>query len=90
MVKRRGDNIPSIDDYSHWGEEASRVWYEENKYDMQYADEIIEDDDFGPDPDSEPKEEFEFDSEEEARKFFETQGDSNLRHFGNIWVVEVY
>jgi len=43
----RGDNIPTVADYSHWNEEAQRVWYEENKYDMEHWDEPIDDpDDF--------------------------------------------
>ena len=42
---RRGDNIPPVSAYAHWNEDAERVWYEENKYDMEHADEIIEDDD---------------------------------------------
>jgi hypothetical protein len=42
MTRYRGDNIPSISDYSHWNEDAARVWYEENKYDMQHWDEPVE------------------------------------------------
>lgn len=45
MVRRRGDDIPPVSDYSHWNEEAQAMWYAENKYDMEHADEIIEDDD---------------------------------------------
>jgi hypothetical protein len=56
MTRRRGDNIPPISDYAHWNEDAQRVWYEENKYDMQHADEIIEEDDDYP-----------YDGEEEDR-----------------------
>ena len=41
---RRGDNIPTVADYAHYGEEAAAVWYAENKYDMEHADEILEDD----------------------------------------------
>lgn len=40
----RGDNIPSISDYSHWNEEAESMWYAENKYDMEHWDEPIDDD----------------------------------------------
>jgi hypothetical protein len=52
MVRRRGDNIPPVSDYAHWNEDAQRIWWEENKYDMQHADEIIDegDDDFYVDP----------------------------------------
>jgi len=39
----RGENIPTVEAYAHWNEDAERVWYEENKYDMQNADEWIED-----------------------------------------------
>jgi hypothetical protein len=54
---RRGDNIPSVSDYSHWNEEAEAVWYAENRYDMEHPDEILEEpDDWGPD---------DFDDEEE-------------------------
>lgn len=41
-LRRRGDDIPPISDYAHWNE---AVWYAENKYDMEHADEIIEDED---------------------------------------------
>lgn len=41
---RRGDDIPPVSDYAHWGEDAQTVWYEENKYDMMHADEIMDDD----------------------------------------------
>jgi len=41
--KRRGDDIPPVSDYSHWNEDAEAVWYLENKYDMEHADEIIDD-----------------------------------------------
>lgn len=52
-VRRRGDEIPPVSDYAHWNEDAQLMWYEENKYDMQYADEIIEDDWDGDDFDGE-------------------------------------
>jgi hypothetical protein len=48
-TRRRSDNIPPRSDYGHWGEERDAMWYEENKYDMMYGDEIIiDDDDFDP------------------------------------------
>jgi len=54
--KRRGDNIPPVSDYAHWNEEAEAVWYSENKYDMEHADEIIEDEEdsnfYDPDEES--------------------------------------
>lgn len=43
--RRRGDNIPPVSAYAHWNEDAERVWYEENRYDMEHGEEIIEDDD---------------------------------------------
>lgn len=43
---RRGDNIPSIADYAHHNEDAAAVWYAENRYDMEHADEIIDQDEF--------------------------------------------
>ena len=45
MTRRRGDNIPPVSDYAHWNEEAEAMWYAENRYDIEHADEIIEDDD---------------------------------------------
>lgn len=47
-TKRRGDDIPPISDYAHWNEDAYAMWYEENKYDMEHADEIIEEDEDDP------------------------------------------
>jgi hypothetical protein len=78
------------------------MWYQENKYDMEHADEIIEDDDdYNP---SEMEMYFEanvddevygeFDNEEEARVLFEKMSPTahalNLRHnhWNNTWTVE--
>jgi len=47
--RRRGDDIPPVSDYAHWNEEAEAMWYAENKYDMEHADEIIEDDQYEDD-----------------------------------------
>jgi hypothetical protein len=44
MVRYRGDNIPSVDDYSHWNEDAQMMWYNENKYDMEHSYEVLDDD----------------------------------------------
>lgn len=44
-VRRRGDDIPSVSEYAHWNEDAEAIWYQENRYDMEHADEIIEDED---------------------------------------------
>lgn len=41
---RRGDNIPPVSDYAHWNEDAQLMWYQENRYDMEHADEIVDDD----------------------------------------------
>jgi hypothetical protein len=43
--RRRGDNIPTVADYAHYGEEAEAIWYAENKYDMEHADELLSDQD---------------------------------------------
>lgn len=43
-MAQRGDFIPPVSDYAHWNEDASRVWYEENKYDMEHWDEPVGDD----------------------------------------------
>lgn len=32
------NGIPPVSDYSHWNEDAQRVWYEENKYDMEHPE----------------------------------------------------
>ena len=37
--------IPTIEDYSHWNEEAPAVWYAENRYDMEHAGEHMYDED---------------------------------------------
>lgn len=54
---RRGDNIPPVSDYAHWNEDAYAMWYAENRYDMEHADEIVEeypeDYDYGDDEDGE-------------------------------------
>lgn len=49
MTRYRGDNIPSVHDYAHHNEDAYMLWYEENKYDMMYAGEIMDDDPYGDD-----------------------------------------
>lgn len=78
MVVRRGDNIPPISDYAHWNEDAERMWYEENRMDMLYWDEPIEDDyDYNPSAlemyfeANVDDQVWEFNTEEEARKFYE-------------------
>lgn len=43
MTRLRGDFIPPVSDYAHWNEDAQRIWYEENKYDMEHWDEPVED-----------------------------------------------
>ena len=48
--KLRGDDIPPISAYAHWNEDAERVWYEENRYDMEHWDEPVESDDDDWDP----------------------------------------
>lgn len=41
--QRRGDNIPPVSDYAHWNEDAEAVWFLENRYDMEHADELLDD-----------------------------------------------
>ncbi len=93
---RRGDNIPSVSDYAHWGEEAEAMWYAENRYDMEHADEVIsdgpEDDDWDePDPFEEK-----FDTYDEALAFMDRHhlknGDDgvNVSDWGDKWYVEHY
>jgi hypothetical protein len=43
MPRYRGDDVPPISAYAHWGEEAEQVWWLENKYDMQNAGEPLDD-----------------------------------------------
>jgi hypothetical protein len=43
MPRYRGDDIPPVSAYAHWGEEASAMWYAENKYDMEHAGEPLDD-----------------------------------------------
>lgn len=95
MVRRRGDNIPPISDYAHWNEDAYYMWYQENKYDMEHADEIIDDDiDDGPDP--EPDYNEIFNTEEEARAKYEEickkYADVTLGSYadGKLWYVEAW
>lgn len=42
-LTRRGDNIPPVSDYAHWNEDAEAMWYAENRYDMEHADELVDD-----------------------------------------------
>ncbi len=89
-MKRRGDNIPPVSAYAHWNEDAERIWYEENRYDMMYADEIIEEDDYNDVPD--PFEDW-FATESEARAFAATLEDANdddISEWGGKWYVEHY
>ena len=53
MGHYRGQDIPSVSDYSHWNEDAELMWYNENKYDMEHSDEWVEDDPYGWDDDYE-------------------------------------
>jgi len=95
---RRGDNIPSVSDYAHWNEDAQRVWYEENKYDMQYADEEMDgpENDRDYDYDEPDPEQREFATEAEAEAFTETLGcDWAMRKLirnkkDSPWIVEWY
>jgi hypothetical protein len=70
---RRGDNIPDVSEYAHWNEEAEAMWYAENRYDMEHADEEMDDDPWyerdyeEPEPDIEA----EFYTEAEAREFYD-------------------
>ena len=92
---RRGDNIPSVSEYAHWNEDAEAVWFAENRYDMEHADEEIEDDDrydgFEPECDIEET----FFSEAEARAFYDahsaTAQSLRLRHVrDDVWEVDGY
>jgi len=75
---RRGDDIPPVSDYAHWNEDAYAMWYEENKYDMQHADELM-DEEFYDREDHEPDEDpfsDSFETEEQAREFGASLSDS--------------
>jgi hypothetical protein len=96
---RRGDNIPTVADYAHWNEEAEAMWYAENRYDMEHADEEMDDgsdwdgDSYRDEPD--PFEES-FVSETDARAFMEKYGlvhdcdGVDLSEWGGKWYVEHY
>ena len=43
MTRYRGDEIPPVSDYAHWGEDAAMMHYQENRYDMMYAGEPLDD-----------------------------------------------
>ena len=52
--KRTGDDIPTVADYAHWNEDARYMWFQENRYDMEHADELVEEDeDYFDEPDEE-------------------------------------
>lgn len=92
MVRRRGDNIPTVADYAHWNEDAQRVWYEENRYDMEHADEILEDDDNVRDYEPDPFEDS-FATYEEAKAFWDALPDTPTyapSEWGGKWYVEHY
>jgi hypothetical protein len=94
MVRRRGDNIPSVAEYAHWNEEAYSMWYAENRYDMENADEIIEDDDDRRDYEPDPFEEI-FESEAAAREWvtanrIDDNGRDTVSEWGGRWFVEHY
>lgn len=89
---RRGDNIPTVAEYAHWNEEAESMWYAENRYDMEHADEELDD---------------EYERQEDPfEEHFETQGEAiafmihhelrqdcdgvNLSDWGGKWYVEHY
>jgi hypothetical protein len=88
---RRGDNIPSVADYAHWGEDAQAVWYAENRYDMEHADEIIEGDDYERDYEPDPFQDC-FATEAEARAFAKKveADDKNIGEWAGEWYVEHY
>lgn len=92
-MTRRGDNIPDISEYSHWNEDAYYMWYQENKYDMEHADEIIEDDE----PiyeDDEPDFYEAFDTEAEAQVRYEWAceqfANASKSNNGKCWFVEAW
>lgn len=95
---RRGDNIPSVSDYAHWGEDAQAMWYAENRYDMEHADEIIEEDwdgDMNGRDEPDPFEES-FDTYDEALAFMDRHhlkpncDGVNVTDWGSKWYVEHY
>lgn len=46
--------VPPISDYDHWGEDAERVWYDENRSDMYYGEEADLDEYYEDDAPEEP------------------------------------
>lgn len=96
---RRGDNIPSVSDYAHWNEDAEAVWYAENRYDMEHADEEMDDGSDWDGPyaghEEDPFEE-RFATETEARAFMARHGlvagcdGADLTGWGKWWYVDHY
>lgn len=90
-IRRRGDNIPLVSDYAHWNEDAYNVWYQENRYDMEHADEIIEDDYYDDMYDPDPFQDT-FATEKEARAFAKKvdADEKDINEFAGKWYVEHY
>jgi len=70
------------------------MWYAENRYDMEHADEIVEDDDgWGPDDDPDPFQDT-FATEAEARAFMAKwkidEHRDTLGEWIGEWIVEHY
>ena len=78
-------------DYAHWNEEAEAVWYAENRYDMEHADEELDDD--SEERYEDPFEES-FVSYEDALAFLDRWhlkpncDGVNLSDWGDKWYVE--
>lgn len=66
MPRYRGDDIPPVSAYEHWNEDAELVHYLENRYDMMYAGEPLDDDpydDYEEDEDEDEDEDDDRDSD---------------------------
>jgi hypothetical protein len=42
----RAKDIPPVSDYAHWNEDAQRIWYQENRYDMENPLEWVDEDEW--------------------------------------------
>lgn len=41
-IKNPPPEIPTVEDYAHWNEDAELMWYQENKYDMENYEQRME------------------------------------------------
>jgi hypothetical protein len=97
-MMRRGDNIPTVAEYAHWNEEAEAMWYAENRYDMEHADEELDiEDDWRDYEEPDPDIEMQFATKAEAEEFMERPQDwgydpesLTMTEVLGVWYVDGY